>query len=329
MKNLTPRILLVTVSSLSTLAVLTACTAAGQESESFQIGTANEGGTYYYLGTAFAQEIRDDTGLAADSVATAGGTENVRRVASGDLDLAFASIDDYLRVMEDEGRTGGELQILGTGHLTIQQPVVTSSSGIGTLEEMNQPGNRISVGEPGSAIQLFSALSLGAHGMQPDDLEAFEVSLTSATEEMKNGQLDGAYMAGGAPLAAITDLMTGGDFQVLPTDQKTLDYWDENTAVVETEIPAGTYDGQEEALPAAGSPTLLLVSSDMPEERAYEIIRVFHENGPEMGDVHPAAEEYTIENAFRDAEFIVGEAGLQYHPGAIKWYEENDSWIGK
>ncbi|WP_375000630.1 TAXI family TRAP transporter solute-binding subunit [Aeromicrobium sp. CTD01-1L150] len=320
---------LLPIAALSAALVLSACTTdggAGGDDGSVRIGTAGEGGTYYYLGTAFAQELRDEAEITADSVATAGGTENIRRVGSGDLDLAFATIDDFKTVMADDEWSEDDFTTLGTGHLTVQQPVVAADSGITTLEEMAQPDNRLAVGEPGSAVQLNAALLLGAYEVGVEDVNGFEISQAAAAEELKNGQLDGAYLGGGVPLAAITDLTTSGSYRVLPADQKTIDYWSENTAYVETTIPAGSYDGQEEDLTAIGQPTVLVVSSEMSEELAHDIIEVFQTRGPEMGDVHPAATEYTVENAFRDRDFIEDEAGLSYHPGAIKWYEENDAW---
>lgn len=294
--------------------------------DSVRMGTAGEGGTYYYLGTAFAQEMRNDLGILADSVATAGGTENLRRVASGDLDLAFSTIDDFMVVMQDEDRTPEEFKLLGTGHLTVQQAVVSSGSGIETIEQLAQPENRLGVGEPGSAVQHNAELILGAYGLTTEDVEAFEVSQSAAAEEMRNGNLDGAIFGGGVPLAAITELMTAGNFEVLEMDQTTIDHWSANTAYVEALIPAGSYDGQDEDITSIGQPTVLVVPSEMDDSMAYDLIRVIQESGQDLEDAHPAATEYTIENAFRDREFIEVEAELNYHQGAIDWYEENDAW---
>ena len=326
--------LLLKASAVGVAAILSlsACTTenTGKQGDgSIRIGTAGEGGTYYYLGTAFAQELRDEADITANSVATAGGTENIRRVVSGDLDLAFATIDDFKTVMGDDGRSEDELRTLGTGHLTVQQPVVTDASGITSVKEMAKSGNRLGVGEPGSAVQLNASLLLGAHGMKIGDVDGFEVSQSNAAEEMKNGQLDGAYFGGGIPLASITDLMASGSYTVLPADKKSIDYWSEHTAYVKTTIPAGSYKGQKKDLPAVGQPTVLVVSNKMPDDLAHDVIEVLQTRGPEMGDIHPAATEYSVKNAFRDREFIEQKAGLKYHPGAIKWYEENDAWANE
>jgi hypothetical protein len=57
------------------------------------------------------------------------------------------------------------------------------------------------------------------------------------------------------------------------------------------EIPAGTYEGQDEPSGQVVSPNILVVRSDMEESLQEDITRVIFESKEQLITVHPAAEE--------------------------------------
>jgi len=54
----------------------------------------------------------------------------------------------------------------------------------------------------------------------------------------------------------------------------------------------------------------------MPESLAYEITKLAMENSERMVQVHAAAKETLAENVLKNAV-------IPFHPGAVKWFEEN------
>ena len=291
-----------------------------------RIGSAGEGGTYYYLATGMSQLLKKNTDLRSSAVSTAGGTENLRRVASGDLDLALATVLDLEAVLKGDKFDIDDFRLLATGHLTVMQPVVRMDSGITSLAEMAKPGRRLGVGEPGSAIQPLADIYLKAHGTAVEQVTGFEVSQSDAAAAMKDGQLQGAYFGGGVPLSAVTDLTTTGEYRVLPIDDATFRVYREATAIKETTVPADTYQGQPKEIATVGIPTILAVGKDMPEQQARTIVEAVQNNIGQLEKVHPAGAEYTVDNAFIGRDYIEGKVGLKYHPGAIASYEERGAW---
>lgn len=83
-----------------------------------------------------------------------------------------------------------------------------------------------------------------------------------------------------------------------------------------TEIPAGTYIGQEETIPTFGTKVLLCASADMDEDLAYEIARALDLNGP----VYTGGHRFMA--AMQEKEFLCNELPIPLHEGAEKYYRE-------
>jgi uncharacterized protein len=64
-----------------------------------------------------------------------------------------------------------------------------------------------------------------------------------------------------------------------------------------------------------GIPNVLVVSSEMPDDLAYEITKAMFENIADLQAVHPAANETTVE-------FTMEATPIPLHPGAVRYYDE-------
>ena len=64
-----------------------------------------------------------------------------------------------------------------------------------------------------------------------------------------------------------------------------------------------------------GVPNVLVASSAMSEDLAYEITKAMFENIADLQAVHPAANQTTVD-------FTLDATPIPLHPGAIRYYEE-------
>ncbi|MEO9517883.1 MAG: TAXI family TRAP transporter solute-binding subunit [Paracoccaceae bacterium] len=84
------------------------------------------------------------------------------------------------------------------------------------------------------------------------------------------------------------------------------------------EIPAGTMTNQTEPVTTLGNNVLLTAHKDMPEETAYEFVKLWVKMGPTVA-------EYNAVGGIWDAESIAHMANTQpdrIHPGAMRAYKE-------
>lgn len=294
------------------------------------IGTAGEGGTYFYVGQGMAAVIEANTDLAATSQGTAGGTENTRRLSTGDMDMGLLSSDDLERTFDDDTADPNNLRVLMSGHPTVMHVAVRADSPYQALADLIQPGTRLGVGEPGSNVQNQAADVLGLYDLTLDDVEGAELSQSEQATALQDGEIEGAFLGGGLPLASASeiDANVGARILSIPPD-KLAQYLEENPADFETTIPAGTYSGTTSDVATPAYPSLLVVNADMSDDVAYEITKTLLEHADEVAKVHPAGAEYTLENAFRGAEYYTGDLGVKFHPGAQKYYEEEGVWSDK
>ena len=82
------------------------------------------------------------------------------------------------------------------------------------------------------------------------------------------------------------------------------------------EIPAGTYAGQDEAVPTSGVKLTLFVTADVDEETVYQMTKVFWENWDTLTETHAALRKADPKQACNDV------AGVAIHEGAARYYRE-------
>jgi len=286
---------------------------------SLRIGTAGTGGAFYPIGGALAEVISHMDHVSAAAEVTGGSVENIRRMGMGELDLAFAMGDatyqGYTGTGNQFSKTGAmdNIRVLTNIYSNAVHFVTLENSGLKTLDDLK--GKRVAVGSPGSGTELKAKALLEIAGLTYDDFEEEFVTFNEAAQGMKDKQIDAAVISVGLPGAAIIDLATSKDIYLIPT---TKDY----EAKVAEElpffqpgvIPAGTYPGQDEDVPALYIKGQILIRDDFDEDFVYNLTRHIYENLEGWTQVHQAAKEITLEGA--------APAPIPLHPGAEKYYKE-------
>lgn len=287
------------------------------------IGTAGEGGTNFYVGQGFASAIRKNTDLAATSQGTAGGTENTRRISSGDMDIGITAPADIKKTVGDDTADPSKLRLLMSGHATVTHVTVRADSEFESLEDLFVKGRRLGIGEPGSNVQNLSRDLLDVYGLTFDDIEGAPLAQSELAIALQDGEIAGAFLGGGIPLAAASEVAQSVGARVLPIpDDALAEFQKLEPEQFRYVIPGGTYKGTPEDVPSAAYANAILVSADLPEDTVYKITKAILEHPDDIERVHPAGAEYTIDNAFKKADYVTDDLGVKFHPGAIKYYKE-------
>jgi TRAP transporter TAXI family solute receptor len=300
-------------------------TGSSSERRFLSLGTAPPGGAFFVVGGALAEVLnaQGPEGWQVTAEATKGTRENIRRVTTGEIDLALANAAiTYFAVRgepEGEWEQAYPMRSIMTLAPNVALFVTPRSTGIETLEDLR--GRRVVVGVAGAGFELFVRPLLAAHGVTYDDFTPLYNTQAGAVDLLSDGSAAAAFLGGAVPTASITQAASGRDVLLIPLDpearQKLID---EYPFFRPATIPAGTYPGQDEPYEGLDVGSMhLIVAADQDEELVYQLTKTLYENRELLAEKHPAGRAVNPTNAVRDT-------GTPFHPGAIRYYEEIGIW---
>lgn len=283
------------------------------------IATGGTSGVYYPLGVALSKIYGAALPDAKVSVqATKASVENLNLLQSGRAEVAFSLGDAVADAWNGEKEAGfnqklDKLRAIGGLYNNYVQIVATEASGIKTLADLK--GKRISVGAPRSGTELNARAVLGAAGLSYNDFSKVEyLPFGESVDLMKNRQLDVTLQSAGLGVSSIKDLATSIPIVVVPVPADVVEKIG-NPAYIASEIPANTYEGQKEEVPAVAITNILVTQSDVPDETVYTMTKAMFDHLSELTTAHSAAKGISVEKAAKNLP-------IPLHPGAERYYKE-------
>lgn len=307
---------------------------SAQDIRFFRIGTGSTAGANFPVGGLIASVLSNPPGsrdcerggscgvpgMIAVAQATQGSVENAREVGLGRLDAGIIQADIAAMAYRGRGEFSGKnrlttLRALASLYPETMQIVVRRDSGIATLAGLK--GKRVSLDTPTSGTQTAARAVLNHAGIKLTDIRPVYVDLVTATDQMREGKLDGFFYVGGSPASAIAQLGETFELRLLPVPanvvariRKTYPYYDS------TIIAASTYKGIA-ATETLSVSALLVVNENLSDDLAYSILRsLWHKTARAMfNGGHPQGKAIQLETAL---------AGITipHHPGADRYYAE-------
>jgi uncharacterized protein len=279
--------------------------------------TGGTGGVYYPYGGGIANLLSSELeGTTVTVQETNASVDNMQLLASGQAQLAFGLGDVVSDAANGENTFTEALPLCSLGNIynNFTHVFTTAGTGITSIEDLR--GRRVSPGAVGSASEVTADRIMEAAGLDPQaDIERAQLGVAETVAAIQDGTVDAGFWSGGLPTGAIVELANNADLVLIPTadyvDAMAEQYGDYYFA---DEIPAGTYEGQEEASPQVVSPNILVAREDMDEQLQEDITRTIFENKEQLLTVHPAAEELDPATA--------GEVGfIETCPGAQAYFD--------
>ncbi|MEP7062411.1 MAG: TAXI family TRAP transporter solute-binding subunit [Betaproteobacteria bacterium] len=281
--------------------------------------TGGTSGVYYPLGVALANVIGKSVPNVKTSVqATKASVENLNLLQAGRGEVAFTlgdSLSDAWQGHEEAGFKTPLKKLRGIAAIypNYIQIVASKESGIRTLADLK--GKRVSVGAPKSGTELNARVIFKAAGLDYKDFSKVEyLPFGESVELMKNRQLDVTLQSAGLGVSALRDLAVSLPIVVvsIPADvvKKTGD-----PAYLPATIPAHTYEGQNEDVPAAAVQNFLVTHDGVSTDVVYQMTKALWTNLDQLVAAHSAAKAINIKNALTGMP-------VPLHPGAEKYYKE-------
>jgi TRAP transporter TAXI family solute receptor len=253
--------------------------------------------------------------------ATQGSVENLRMVASGQIESAIAQSDVVSwafagnGVFADQGPVE-KLRAIASLFPESLHLVVRDDGPIKTLADLK--GRRISLGQTGSGTLADARIVLAASGLTEQDLSVEHLRSGTAAADLSEGSLEGIFLIGGIPIPAVRALAATTPIRLIPIPDDVLSKMQEKYGPYDRSvIPADTYPGVGIATSTVGFHALWIVSADASDDLIFAITKaLWNEATQRLLDRHdPIGKDVRLEHAFDGL-------SVPLHPGAIRFYRQ-------
>lgn len=311
------------VVAAAVLAAMTmAAPAAAEERKLLVIASGDVAGYYYPVAGALCRVINKDhpRGWTCVVQPTAGSAANVALLKSGDADLAILqSRAAMLALAGGEGFKDGavpELRALMALHGEAALALTKPGSGIEQMAGLK--GKRVNLGRPGSFQRMMADEALSAAGISEGDLAAaVELDVGDAAGQLCEGNLDAAFFSGVHPMAEAAAAIEQCAAQPVPLAARALDAkvrrdpW-----LSRVTIKGETYEAIRDDQPALAVKAVLVATTRLPAEDAYDLLKTIHANFAALLRLHPVLRQVAKGEAERDG------IAIPVHDGAAKLFGE-------
>lgn len=292
--------------------ILTGCASATK----MTMGTGGSGGTYYAFGGVLGQTIKDSAGITVNVVTTDGSKANLLGIDAGNYQLATVQSDvmsyawEGSRSFEKDGKVDSFRVIGGLYDEAVQ--LVTTNPEVQSVADL--AGKRVSVGAPGSGVYFNAMDVLQAAGLSESDIIPQNQSFSDSADALKDGKVDAAFIVAGAPTPAVTELCTTTGSRLVPIDGAVAEALIASCPFYTVcTVPAGTYEGQSEAVTTVAVKATMVVSASASEDEVYAITKAIFSDPASIA--HAKAAELSLESA-------VSGMTVPFHAGAARYFAE-------
>lgn len=296
--------------------VLVGCAPKVEKTE-VMLYTGGTAGTYFPLGSKYAEMLNKYSDIIDASAVTSGASvTNVKGIEKGESQAGLIQNDVsyYARkgiVMFDTPVL--QLQGLATLYPETCQAIVRAESDIYTLADLE--GKSVAVGAPGSGCAVGCEQVLEAAGVW-DTIKRYDLAIGEGCSALKLGQVDATFVVGATPTAGIEELAVTTPVRLVSVSEEIVDklHAEGYSFYVRQVIPKGTYKMTEDVVTCAVM-AMLCVHRGLPDDVVYDMTKVLFEHLDELRTAHVRAADITLGTALDGMSLIL-------HPGAVKYYEE-------
>lgn len=302
----------------SVMCAAVALGAGSAAAENLRLMTGPQGGSWYPMGGAIKNVVEAAVPDTSLQVLPGAGIANVKAIDAGKADIAFANSVSTVDAIN--GNPPFDEAVTNVCHLATLYPqyfqvVTTANTGIESLDQLK--GRKVTTQPAGNTAEAITAHMVQAAGLTYDDLGGVDfVSYNDSVALLKDGNSEVFTLGTTVPASAIMDLASARDIRLLEIDDEMLAEMKEmNPGYQRIEIPAGSYPGQDEAVPTIGYATHLVVRCDLPDETVTGVLEQIVENQQDLASVASAIGQTTLEQMGADI-------GVPFHPAAEQFFKD-------
>ncbi len=310
------------IAALAAVALATPAFADGHDDrtgwpESFTVGTASQGGTYFAYGSGWANLVAEELGLTGGGEVTGGPMQNMALVHTGEAQFGMTTMGPASESLQGTNPIAPGLQMTGACAMfpMYQTPfsvTALSSSGIESVADI-PAGAKIGFGPAGSTSDTYFPRMMEELGVE---FERRNGGWSDLGGQLQDGLLDVIAFAAGVPVPAVSQLEVQTDVNIIEFTEeeqaKILDAF----PVAEFSIAADTYTTLEKDARSVSMWNFAIASCDLPASFVKAVVDVVMSDNERMVNIHRAARSTLPENWDKNNV-------LMWHPGAAEWFAEN------
>ena len=290
--------------------------------ESFIVGTASQGGTYFAYGSGWANLVADELGISGGGEVTGGPMQNMALVHTGEAAFGMTTMGPAAESINGTNPIAPGLQMTNACAMfpMYQTPfsvTALKSSGIASIEDIPE-GARIGFGPAGSTSDTYFPRMMEELGVK---FERRNGGWSDLGGQLQDGLLDVIAFAAGVPVPAVSQLEVQTDVNIIEFTE------DEQGKILNAfpvsafEITADTYTTLDQDARSVSMWNFAIANCDLPESFVYAAVNVVMSDNERMVNIHRAARSTVHENWDKNQV-------MKWHPGAAKWFNENGASIG-
>jgi TRAP transporter TAXI family solute receptor len=289
--------------------------------DSFTVGTASQGGTYFAYGSGWANLVADELGVSGGGEVTGGPMQNMALVHTGDAAFGMTTMGPARESYDGTNPIAPGLQMTNACAMfpMYQTPfsvTALSSSGITSIDQIPD-GARIGFGPAGSTSDTYFPRMMEELGV---NFERRNGGWSDLGGQLQDGLLDVIAFAAGVPVPAVSQLEVQTDVNIIEFTEAEQAQIMEAFPVAAFNIAADTYTTLEAPARSVSMWNFAIANCDLPESFVYEATKVVMSDNERMVNIHRAARSTLPENWDKNT-------FMPWHPGAAKWFNENGASI--
>jgi TRAP transporter TAXI family solute receptor len=310
---------------LATAAVALGLAAGGANAQTVGIATSNPGSLFHNIGTAVANAA-NNAGLNATIQPATSPNQYIPFVASGGIEFGVANLQEVNYALEGkewfEGSVNPDLRLVGLIMPLREAIFVRADSDIHSIADLRGQPMVDGYTAQQTIIPQLDAMYATA-GMTREDMTPVVVpSVVAGADAFISGESVGFIFAHGAGKVREADAAVGGlrALSIEPTEENLATVREHWPVAFFTEIEGGSTPGVTETAWYMAYPQAVFTNANVADDAVYAMTKALYENKDTL------VESFRPFAGFQPDAMVGDIAPSEYHPGAVRFYEEVGIW---
>ncbi|SDR43591.1 TAXI family TRAP transporter solute-binding subunit [Natronobacterium texcoconense] len=273
------------------------------------------GGTYYPLSGDFKSIVEEHTAHGLQVQSTGASVANVGSLHREEAEFALIQNDigyfaaNGTGLEQFEGEPMENIRGVATLYPETIHVLTQEDSEIETITDLE--GATVVTGDAGSGTQVNALQILEAAGIEEDDFDEQNADFDAAADQIRDGDVDAAFVVGGWPVGAVEELATTEDISLVEIAGDVRDdVMDAAEWFAADTIPAGTYDGIDEDVDTVSVQAMIATHEGVDEEIVEDVTAAIFDN----------TDDVTQKVDFIDVDSAQDGMPIDLHPGADAYF---------